>query len=242
MAKAKLVITQTDPQRAMFQSIARNLQSAHHRIDRVRQSLKSPTVPIYEPDFPPDAVEGQLALAPGTAGGGAGLANAVMKKSNTQTIAGSSVTQVTLDSTTFATTDSSAFSASGSNIVIATPGLYAAYIHYVDDNATTDPSTTEFYPKWLGATVNANEPWQLAVPRMFNNNGPSGLQGADPIGGGVADSIANFSIAYVSEVDATVGAWMATLSASSITTSTCLLVVVQLQAIADLSAFPSYPN
>lgn len=174
---------------------------------------------------------------------GAGLPNAVMKKSNTQTINGNSITQVTLDSSTFATTDSSIFTASGSNVVIHKTGLYAAYINFVDDNLATNPTTTQFYPKWLGGVTNPNNPWQLAVPRIFNVNGPAGLLGSQPAGGGVADSMDNWSVAYVSEVNATVGAWMATLSASSITTSTCLLVVAQLQSItaATLAAFPSYP-
>jgi hypothetical protein len=176
-------------------------------------------------------------------GGGTGLANAVMIKTNTQTVPGTTTAQITLDSTTFATTDGAIFTASGSNIVIHATGLYAVYCHFVDDNSSTNPLSTEFYPKILGGVVNPNNPWQLAVPRMFNTRGPSGLQGDDPIGGGTSDSIANFCIAYVSELNATVGAWLATLTASGITTSTCLLVVTQWQPIsgADLASFPSYP-
>jgi len=191
-------------------------------------------------DFFPGAEEATSSAPPVTTGG---LPNAAMIKTNTQTVAGNSVTQVTLSSGTFATTDSSIFTASGSNVVIHETGLYAAYIHFVDDNAATDPTTTEFYPKWLGATLGANAPWQQIVPRMFNVNGPAGLQGGDPIGGGLVDSIANYSIAYVSELNATVGAWIATLSASTIKTSTCLLNVVQLQPIsaATLAVFPTYP-
>lgn len=172
-----------------------------------------------------------------------GLPSATMVKANTQTIAGNSVSQVSLSTGTFATTDGAIFTASGSNVVIHATGLYAAYIHFVDDNTATDPTTTEFFPKWLGATLGANAPWQQIVPRMFNVNGPAGLQGGDPVGGGLVDSIANISVAYVSELNGTVGAWMATLSASAIQTSTCLLTVVQLQPIdaTTLAGFPSYP-
>lgn len=172
-----------------------------------------------------------------------GLPNAVMIKTNTQTIGGNSITQITLSSGTFATTDGTIFTASGSNIVVHTTGLYAAYIHFVDDNSATDPTTTQFYPKWLGGVTNPNNPWQYAVPREFNVNGPSGLQGSAPVGGGLVDMMANYSFAYVSEVNATVGAWLATLSASAITTSTCIMNVVQLQPIASttLASFPSYP-
>lgn len=174
---------------------------------------------------------------------GGGLPNAVMIKTNTQTIAGNTVAQITLDSTTFATTDGTIFTASGSNIVIHAKGLYAAYINTVPDNTDPDPTLFQLYPKWLGGAVNPNAPWQLAVPRIFNVNGPAGLMGYQPDGNAPvqAQNIDNWSVAYVSELNGTVGAWMAALSATGQQYSTCLLVVMQVQAITSLAGFPSYP-
>ena len=172
-----------------------------------------------------------------------GLPNAVMIKTNTQTVAGNTTVQLTLDSTTFATTDGTVFTASGSNIVIHATGLYAAYINTVPDNTDPDPTLFQLYPKWLGGVLNPDAPWQLAVPRIFNVNGPSGLRGYQPDGNTpeLAHNIDNWSIAYVSELNGTVGAWMAALSATGQQYSTCLLVVMQLQPIASLAGFPSYP-
>lgn len=178
--------------------------------------------------------------APASSGG---LPNAVMIKTNTQTVAGNTTVQISLDSTTFATTDATVFSASGSNIVIHKTGMYAAYINMVPDNTDPDPTQFQLYPKWLGGVTNPDAPWQKIVPRIFNVNGPAGLQGYMPDGTSpvLAHNMDNFSIAYVSEVNATLGAWMAALSATGQQTSTVLLAVVQVQPISDLSAFPSYP-
>lgn len=174
---------------------------------------------------------------------GGGLPNAVMIKTNTQTVAGNTTVQITLDSATFATTDATIFTASGSNVVIHATGLYAAYINTVPDNTDPDPTLFQLYPKWLGGVLNPDAPWQLAVPRIFNVNGPSGLRGYQPDGNvpEQAHNIDNWSIAYVSELNGTVGAWMAALSATGQQYSTCLLCVMQLQPIASLTGFPSYP-
>lgn len=191
-------------------------------------------------DFFPGAEEASAGVTPVTS---SGLPNAAMIKTNTQTVAGNTTVQISLSSGTFATTDGTIFTASGSNIVIHQKGLYAAYINMVPDNTDPDPTQFQLYPKWLGGVLNPDAPWQLIVPRIFNVNGPAGLAGFQPDGASptLAHNMDNFSVAYVSEVNATVGAWMAALSAAGQQTSTCLLVVVQLQAIADLSAFPSYP-
>lgn len=172
-----------------------------------------------------------------------GLPNAVMRKSLAQTVAGNHITQLTLDSGTFATTDGTIFSASGSNIAIAAPGLYAAYVDMVNDVTDEDPAQTQLYPKWLQTGGGANAPWEQIVPRIYNVNGPAGLQGFMPDGAGLSQNIDNFSVAYCNGPGTKVGAWLATLSATAVTTSTVLLVVVQLQPIsaADLAFFPSYP-
>ena len=190
-----------------------------------------------------DAANSRVKISGTGGGGGSGLPNAVMHKTLQQTFAGNSVTQMALDSSTFATTDGSIFSVSGSNISIAATGLYAAYIDMVNDVTDEDQSVTQLFPKWLAHAGGANAPWEQIVPRIYNVNGPAGLQGYMPDGAGLSQNIDNVSVAYCSSSPSTLGVWLATLSGATLSTSTCLVVVVQLCPISalDLASFPTYP-
>jgi hypothetical protein len=170
-----------------------------------------------------------------------GLPNAVMIKTASQTVAGNTTAAVTMDSSTFATTDSSIFTVSGNDIVVNANGLYASYIHFVPDSTNPDPLQTQFYTKWITASGGANAPWEQIVPRNFNVNGPAGLPGFQPDGVSLLHSLANLELAYCSSQPVNVKTFLATLDASSIDLTTCLLIVVQLQPIASFAGFPSYP-
>lgn len=47
------------------QVVAGKLRNLHERLRLTRQAMRSPTVPLYDPDFPDDAVDGQIALQAG---------------------------------------------------------------------------------------------------------------------------------------------------------------------------------
>lgn len=185
-------------------------------------------------------LRGQAAAA----AAGSGSPSAVMIKTSQQTINAGALARVNLDSSTFATSDGNVFSSAANSIIIAEPGLYFAWAHEQNDNFSADPTLTQFGVRWFAhANVGPNFPSEQIVPKSFVSNAVASFNGWYYNGGNLADTLDGLSIAYCASTPTTVQAWYDNLDIASIALSTCLLAVVQLQAIdaTTLAGFPSFP-